>query len=188
LWEINDFQKKFCVFGSLFTSFQIWRIIDMRGEYMDKIDIKIINMLIDNSRTSVSSIAQKVNMSISAAAERIRKLEASKIIQQYTTILDEKQVGLDTMAFVSVNMEHPNNFESFAEYVQQQDAIVECYFCAGDVDYMLKLKTKTIFELQKILSDIRRVPGVSRYKTMIVLSAEKEGYTPLLDLSVVNNQ
>jgi len=153
---------------------------------MDKIDIKIINMLIDNSRTSVSSIAQKVNMSISAAAERIRKLEASKIIQRYTTILDEKQIGLDTMAFVSVNMEHPNYFESFIEHVQQQNAVVECYFCAGDVDYMLKLKTKTIFELQEALNDIRKVPGVSHYQTKIVLSAEKEGYTPHLDLSAVN--
>ena len=155
---------------------------------MDKIDIKIINMLIDNSRTSVSSIAQKVNMSVSAAAERIRKLEASKVIQQYTAILDEKQIGLDTIAFVSVNMEHPNCFESFAEYVRKQDAVVECYFCAGDVDYMLKLKTKTIVELQNILSDIRRVPGVSRYKTMIVLSTEKEKYTSRLDLSVADTQ
>jgi len=155
---------------------------------MDNIDTKIINMLIDNSRISVSTIAQKINMSISAVAERIRKLEKTQVIRQYTAIIDEEQFGLNTMALVSVNVEHPKYFENFSQYVRKQNAIVECYYCAGDIDYILKLKTTTTHELETRLSEIRSVPGVGRIKTMLVLSIPKEGYTPKIEDMDFNNQ
>jgi len=153
---------------------------------MDNVDVMIINALLGNSRISVSAIAQDINMSISAVAERIRKLEKNQVIRQYTTIINEKQLGLSTLALVSVNVDHPKYFDNFLEYVRKQDAIVECYYCAGDIDYILKLKTTTTHELETRLSEIRSVPGVGRIKTMLVLSTPKEGYTPKIGKTEIN--
>ncbi|MEG1267667.1 MAG: AsnC family transcriptional regulator, partial [Oscillospiraceae bacterium] len=55
---------------------------------MDSTDKKILNRLRINARESASGLAQKVNLSVSAVIERIKKLENSGIIKQYTTVLD----------------------------------------------------------------------------------------------------
>ena len=49
---------------------------------MDTIDLNIINVLKENSRSSTSEISKRVNLSIPAVAERIRKLEEAGIIEK----------------------------------------------------------------------------------------------------------
>ena len=49
---------------------------------MDLIDIKILEVLQENARVSISDLSKKVNLSLSAVSERLKKLENSKIIKQ----------------------------------------------------------------------------------------------------------
>ena len=57
---------------------------------MDLIDIKILEVLQENARVSISDLSKKVNLSLSAVSERLKKLENSKIISKYTVILEPK--------------------------------------------------------------------------------------------------
>lgn len=57
---------------------------------MDSIDVKILGCLKENARQNASAIGEYVNMSVSAVIERIKKLENSGVIQQYTLLLDTK--------------------------------------------------------------------------------------------------
>ena len=56
---------------------------------MDHIDIKILRYLTKDARMNASQISQKVNLSISAVIERMKKLEASGLIECYTTIINQ---------------------------------------------------------------------------------------------------
>ena len=58
---------------------------------MDSIDVKILGCLKENARQNASAIGEYVNMSVSAVIERIKKLENSGVIQQYTLLLDTKK-------------------------------------------------------------------------------------------------
>ena len=58
---------------------------------MDKFDTAIINSLRQDARQSVSNIAEQVNLSRSAVAERIKKLELTGIIRGYQVLLSESQ-------------------------------------------------------------------------------------------------
>ena len=58
---------------------------------MDKIYLKTIDCLRENARENASVIGAKVNMSVSAVIERIKKLESSGVIKKYTAILDAKK-------------------------------------------------------------------------------------------------
>lgn len=58
---------------------------------MDSIDVKILGCLKENARQNASAIGEYVNMSVSAVIERIKKLENSGVIQQYTLLLDTKR-------------------------------------------------------------------------------------------------
>ena len=80
---------------------------------MDEIDVKILKCLRANARENASVISDKVNMSVSAVIERIRKLENSGLIQKHTTILNSAKAGKDVNAFLSVSLEHPKYIDRF---------------------------------------------------------------------------
>ncbi len=64
----------------------------------------------------ISAISQKVNLSVTAVIDRIKKLEKTGIIKQYTVVINPEKIGKDITAFISVSLEHPknNNESSFA--------------------------------------------------------------------------
>lgn len=142
---------------------------------MDAIDVKILECLQENSRINASLIGEQINMSVSAVIERIRKLEASGIIKQYTAILNSKLLGKDTTAFISVRLEHPKYNENFMESVKTQSEIIECYYLTGDFDYILKVITSSTETLAQVLNRIKSIKGVSLTKTVVVLSTVKSG-------------
>lgn len=140
---------------------------------MDITDIKILEFLRENSRINASLISEKVNMSVSAVIERIKKLESSGIIKQYTTILDTKLLGKDTTAFISVRLDHPKCSESFVESIEKHSEIIDCYYITGDFDYILKVITESTESLGQVLNQIKSIKGVLLTKTVVVLSTVK---------------
>ena len=148
---------------------------------MDSIDLSILKCLKKNSRQTASMISQTINLSVSAVIERIRKMEARGMIQQYTVVLDEKQLGNDLAVFMSVRLEHPGFGEDFAREASSHPNITECYHIAGDVDYLLKIVTDSSSSLELIHQDINKMPGVSWTKTLYVLSTIKNDVSVLPD-------
>ena len=104
---------------------------------------------------------QTINLSVSAVIERIRKLEAKGLIRQYTVVLDEKKLGNDLTVFVSVRLENPRCGEAFAKAASAHPNISECYYIAGDVDYLLKIVTDSSRSLELIHEDIKAMEGVA---------------------------
>ncbi len=144
---------------------------------MDSTDIKILNCLKENSRENASVIGQKVNMSVSAVIERIKKLENSGIIKKYTIILDPKRINKDVMAYISVSIEHPKYNESFINFVKSNKNIIEGNYITGDFDFILKACAESTQMLEKILNEIKSVQGVSLTRTLIILSSIKNDYS-----------
>lgn len=145
---------------------------------MDAVDIRIIECLKANSRENASVIGNKVNMSVSAVIERIRKLESSGIIKQYTAVLDKEMLGMDLTSFIFVNLEHPKFCGAFSEYVKKHPQIIECHSVTGKYTYILKVCVENAKDLDRMLTDINSVSGVVSTETQIVLSTEKEVYSP----------
>lgn len=146
---------------------------------MDNIDLSILKCLKDNSRQTASTISQTINLSVSAVIERIRKMEAKGVIQQYTVVLDEKQLGNDLTVFISVRLEHPKYGKEFAGAAYAHNNVAECYYIAGDVDYLLKIVTDSSKSLEIIHQDIKEMPGVAWTKTLYVLSTIKNDVSVL---------
>ncbi|MDD2216122.1 MAG: Lrp/AsnC family transcriptional regulator [Eubacteriales bacterium] len=148
---------------------------------MDRTDIRILTYLKENARISASVIGEKINMSVSAVIERIRKLEDAGIIKQYTLVLDSKLIDKDVSAFISVSLEHPKYSKGFTASVLGNKQIVECHYITGDFDYLLKAVINSTDSLERVLNDIKSIPGVSVTKTLVVLSTIKNDFTVLPD-------
>lgn len=140
---------------------------------MDAIDYQILSCLKENARENATNIGAKINLSTSAVIERIKKLESSGLIQQYTAILDQSVLGRELMAFMYVSLEHPKYYESFVENINGNPSIAECYYIAGDYDFILKVVTKSGKGLEEILTSIKSISGVSGTRTSVVLSTNK---------------
>ena len=82
---------------------------------MDSIDYEILSCLKENSRENATNIGAKINLSTSAVIERIKKLESSGLIKQYTAIINQSILGRDLSAFITVRLEHPKHYENFVK-------------------------------------------------------------------------
>lgn len=150
---------------------------------MDKIDCEILSCLKENARENATNIGAKINLSTSAVIERIKKFEASGLIKQYTILLDQHTLGGDLMAFISVRLEHPKYYENFVELINSHNSIAECYYIAGDFDFIIKIITKNAQSLEDILNYIKSIEGVSLTRTSVVLSTNKNEVCMLPEIS-----
>ena len=146
---------------------------------MDKIDVDIIRCLTQDARMNASQIGAKVNLSVSAVIERMKKLENSGLIRRYTAVIDEHKAGFGTQALISVRLEHPKYNESFNRQMCAHPSVVECFYLTGDFDYMARVTVASGEELTKVLNDIKQIPGVSLTRTYVVLESVKQD-TPVI--------
>jgi len=144
---------------------------------MDAIDVKILKCLKANARENASVISEKVNMSISAVIERIRKLENSGLIVRHTTIIDSGKAGKDVTAFISVSLEHPKYIERFNAFVRENREILECHYITGDFDFLLKVTTDNTQTLERLLNAVKSTTGVQGTRTIVILSTIKNEHS-----------
>jgi len=140
---------------------------------MDGIDIAILRVLSKQARASLSEIGQKVNLSVSAVGERIKKLEASGVISRYVAIIDGGHFHKELTAFMFVSLENPSFIGNFLKFVEGENDILECHYIAGNYDYVLKIVTNNPSTLEKLLNKIKGVSGVGKTYTNVVLATCK---------------
>lgn len=148
---------------------------------MDSIDTKILRLLQANARVTASEIAGEVNLSIPAVSERLKKLETSGIIKQYTAIINPERLDKTLMAMIFITLERPKYSDIFVEFVKEKNDILECHYLAGDYDYVLKIMTENTSTLQELLNHIKSVQGVQKTRTIVVLSSAKNNYSIIPD-------
>lgn len=148
---------------------------------MDSIDRQILMCLKENARENATNIGAQINLSTSAVIERIKKLENSGVIERYTVLIDQSVLGRELTAFINVSLEHPKYNEGFASQINAHDSVAECYYIAGDFDFLLKVITRSGKSLEGVLNYIKAIPGVSRTRTSVVLSTSKCDVTLLPD-------
>ena len=148
-------------------------------KYMDAIDYKILKILQKNARETASNISKEIHLSVSAVIERIRKMEETGVIKEYTIIVDEKKTGNEMTALMEVSLEHPKFFDSFADAIQKLEYIVSCYYQTGDFDLIIRISCHSSDELEEIHRQVMSLPGVDATRTHVVLKNVKNIYSAI---------
>jgi Lrp/AsnC family leucine-responsive transcriptional regulator len=141
---------------------------------IDEIDAKILELLQRDGRMKRSDVAEEVGLSISAVSERMRKLEERDVIRGYKAIVDAKRLRLDITAFIRVSVDGSEHYSNFVEQVTAMEHVLELHSITGEGSHVMKVRTKDTTSLERFLSDIQAIPGVSQTTTSIVLSTFKE--------------
>lgn len=142
---------------------------------MDNIDVNIINELKAHGKMSVSEVSKRVNLSIPAVAERIKKLEQYHIIEKYTIKVNRKAMGQKLLVFLLLTIDGTENIEEFRTKVVRLTNVLECHHIAGQYDYLLKVLVKDTEDLEGFLMrKLKKIKGVSSSSTILCLSSLKE--------------
>jgi Lrp/AsnC family leucine-responsive transcriptional regulator len=150
---------------------------------LDPIDRKILQLLRRDGRMAHAAIAKAVGLSGPAVHDRVRKLEQRGIIAGYTAVLDPMVLDRCHVAFVMVTLSEGNEFamdEPIIARVCEEPDVLEFHRIAGEDCYLVKVRCATNQELEQLLRRIRRIRGVARTRTTIVLSTELE--KPTIDV------
>ena len=136
---------------------------------MDKIDKIIINMLQENARATISDISNKVSLTLPAVSERLKKLETSGIIKQYTAIINPIYMNKNIEALIMLSFDSIQQEEEFKAYANTEVDIQGCVMISGIFNYCIKVFTENTESLDSLVERIKE-KGASRVDVSIVLS------------------
>jgi Lrp/AsnC family leucine-responsive transcriptional regulator len=141
---------------------------------LDHIDLRLLAALQRNARSTYAELGALVGLKPPAVHDRVKRLEHRGFVTRYSAQLDARRVGYELAAFVSAYCTPDLDYDAFTVAVQAFPEIIEIHSVAGDETYLLKVVTRSTAHLDDFLTRIKRVPGVARTRTTIVLSTPFE--------------
>jgi Lrp/AsnC family transcriptional regulator, leucine-responsive regulatory protein len=143
---------------------------------IDRIDLKILDVLQQDGRISNLKLAETVALSPTAVLARVQRLTRDGFIRGYTAVLDAGKLGCDMLVFVEVLLDRttPNVFEAFKAAVQVRPEIMECHMVAGGFDYLLKTRMADMAAYRAFAGTVLwQLPGVRETRTYAVMEEVK---------------
>ena len=138
---------------------------------IDKIDRKILQLLVRNARMPFLEIARECGISGAAIHQRIRKLEDMGVIQGSRLVVAPKSLGFDVCAFISIRVSDITRQQDTVERLKDIPEIVECHYITGSYNLMVKLYCIDNEHLMRTIFDkILHVQGVSSTQTYMSLN------------------
>ncbi len=134
---------------------------------MDRIDFMILETLQSDGRISMKDLANHVGLTAPAVSERVRKMEESGIITEYSAHVNYEKLGKTISAFIDLNMP-PENYGDFLKFAAGENAIVECHHITGGDSLILKVLVDDISHLEKLIDKIKTY---AKTNTSIILSS-----------------
>lgn len=139
---------------------------------MDAIDRKILALLQEDGRLTITELAAQVGLSVSPCHRRLRELERSKTIAGYRAIVDPAALGLtfQALVFVTMRQEDRETLLGFEEAVARVPEVVQAQRLFGDPDYLLRIVTADLTAYQELEDDVlSALPGVQRLNSTLVM-------------------
>ncbi|MEZ4948872.1 MAG: Lrp/AsnC family transcriptional regulator [Saprospiraceae bacterium] len=152
-------------------------ISEIVSEKLDKTDLKILQILQDNSKITNLDLSKKIGLSPAPTLERVKKLEQSGIIESYHAQVNAQSIGLNVKTFVLVSLawQKENALNHFLDKIQAIEEITECYIITGEADFLMKIVCKDIPTYEKLLfKTLSQIEEIERLKTLMTLSTVKQ--------------
>ena len=143
---------------------------------IDRIDLRILNVLQRDGRISNLKLAESVALSPTAVLARVQRLQRDGYILGYEALLNPLKLGAGMMVFVEVLLDRttPNVFEAFKAAVHVYPEIMECHMVAGGFDYLLKTRMADMAAYRAFAGTVLwQMPGVRETRTYAVMEEVK---------------
>lgn len=142
---------------------------------LDDLDLKIVSLLLKDGRTPAAQIADQIGLSRPAVADRLEKLESQGVIRGTTAVIDPAAVGNAITAFVAARggTMSPTGWRTFRD-LMRRDEILEVHTVAGDDCFLIKVRTRSIGDLNELVQSLTAFPMSLATRTTIVMQTHCE--------------
>lgn len=142
----------------------------------DDIDKKLLEYLQSDSKQTNKELSNKLNLSVTAVYERIKKLEKDGFINKYVALVNKEQVDKSFVAFCHIKLvQHTKDYVmKFEKEVANLSEVLECYHISGDYDYLLKVIVKDMEAFREFMvNKLTNINHIGSTHSMFVISEVK---------------
>lgn len=151
---------------------------------LDRIDKNILNTLQENGKITNSSLSKIVGISAPATLERVKRLEQSGVISQFTAVVDPEKVGFSITAMVSISLSL-SKLASVARIKEEfagLPEVIECYQIAGAQDFILKVVARDLKAYGEFMNQkLTQIQGIQSIQSSFVIDSNKKKRRLTLD-------
>lgn len=147
---------------------------------LDKTDLRIVEILQENSKITNLDLSKQIGLSPAPTLERVKKLEQAGVIISYHAQVSSDAMGLSVKTFVMVSLawQKDNALNNFLEKIRAIPEITECYIITGDADFMMKVVCRDIPTYEQLLfKTLSQIEEIERLRTLMTLSTVKDTRT-----------
>lgn len=137
---------------------------------IDKLDRKILNIIMKNARIASKEVAAVCGVSRAAIHQRIQRLIEMKVIVGSGYNVNPRRLGYNTCTYVGVKLEKGSLYREVVKELEKIKEVVECHFTTGPYSMLIKVYAQDNQHLMELLNDrIQHIAGVTETETLISL-------------------
>lgn len=137
---------------------------------IDKLDRKILFMLMQDAKIPYTDIAKKLNVSGGTIHVRMKKLEDNGIVTGSSLHINEASIGYGVKAYIGVYLDKSSLYQDVIDQLKEIPEVVHAAYTTGQYSIFAKIICKDTDDLRRILSNqLQRISGIQRTETFISL-------------------
>jgi len=135
-------------------------------------DLKLIKILMKNSRLPYTKIASNLGVTEAAIRKRVKALEEKGVIRRFTIDVNPKALGYDLDVLIGIDTT-PEKYLKILEILRDLDEIIDLYTSSGDHMILFRAWFKNTEELNEFVHNLESIDGVTRVCPAILLEKLK---------------
>lgn len=145
------------------------------GISMDKFDQHLLELLQQDGRLSTVELAERVGLSASPCARRLKKLEQQGVIEGYSALLNRQKVGIAMTVFVEVSLSNhqAQSIDKFESEIVEMKQVVSCHVVSGAYDYLLEVVSQDLNDYELFIRQLQCVENVKDIHTHMAMRQVK---------------
>ncbi|WP_338733693.1 Lrp/AsnC family transcriptional regulator [Mangrovimonas cancribranchiae] len=143
---------------------------------LDSVDKRLIALLQDDCKQTTKALSLKLNLSVTAVYERIKKLEKSGVIDKYVALIKKEAINKSFVVFCHIKLvQHAHDYVvQFEKEVTKLEEVMSCYHISGDYDYLIQVVVKDMEAFREFLvNKLTSINHIGSTHSMFVINEVK---------------
>ena len=121
----------------------------------------------EDASISVPTLSEKIKVNPSVVYSRIKRLTKKKLIERFTIIVNDKELGYGVKALTGINMDSKLR-DSIIEELFKIKGVREISEVTGRFDIIVTMYAQNLAEMHKLISEgVGRIEGVLASESFI---------------------
>lgn len=144
---------------------------------LDTIDLRILDLLQQQGRLTMTELGERVGLSTSPCSQRVKRLEQIGAIRGYHARVNPAAIGKTLLVFVELTLAEKSEaiFTKVRDALAHIPEVLECHLVAGSFDYLVKARLSDMEHYRRLLgSMLKQIPVATQSNSYVVMEEVKE--------------